>query len=109
MMNEKVDITIGSRHFRVEMEHFLPMEISAIAQSVSDRMEEIKSQHRDMADTARLAILTALSFAGDLEKERRAHETDRRMTDSIANRISESLRDALKADGHQDADEKTDI
>ena len=95
-MNEKVEVQIGTRRLVVEIEGLTPIEINALAQKVSARMEEVREGHRE-ADTSKIALLVALSFAGDLDKEVRAHETTRRMLENAADRFSQSLRESLDA------------
>lgn len=95
-MNEKVDVQIGTRRLTVEMEGMTPMEINVLAQKVTDRMNELIGRDRNLADTSKIALLTALSFAADLEVERSAHDTTRRMLENSAERLSKSLRDTLE-------------
>jgi cell division protein ZapA (FtsZ GTPase activity inhibitor) len=101
-MNEKVEVQIGTRRLVVEIEGLMPMEISALAQRVSDRMAELHQQHSKIADTSKIALLVALSFAADFDKEHAAHETTKRMLENSAERLSQSLRDSLAAGGMSD-------
>jgi cell division protein ZapA (FtsZ GTPase activity inhibitor) len=94
-MNEKVEIQIGTRRLVVEMEGLTPMEINAYAQKVSERLQELQDSNKQVADTSKLAMLVALSYCADLEKERSAHETTRRMLENSAERISATLRESL--------------
>jgi cell division protein ZapA (FtsZ GTPase activity inhibitor) len=96
-MNEKVEVQIGSRRLVVEMEGLTPIEISMLAQKVSERMTELQSQNTKVADTSKIALLAALSFAAELDKETRQHETTRRMLENAAERISQGLRESLDA------------
>lgn len=96
-MNEKVEVQIGNRRLVVEMEGFIAMEISALAQKVSERMAELQSVHKNVADTSKIALLTALSFAADLEKERSAHDTTKRILESKAEFLIQSLKESLEA------------
>lgn len=96
-MNEKVEIQIGNRRLIVEIEGLTPMEISGLAQKVTDRLTELQGAHRNVADTSKIALLAALSFAAELDKEQRAHETTRRMAENTAERMTQSLRDSLEA------------
>jgi cell division protein ZapA (FtsZ GTPase activity inhibitor) len=98
-MNEKVEVQIGTRRLVVEMESLTPIEINALAQKVSERMAELQAQNNKVADTSKIALLVALSFAGDLDKEVRAHETTRRMLENAADRFAQSLRESLDAGG----------
>jgi cell division protein ZapA (FtsZ GTPase activity inhibitor) len=96
-MNEKVEVQIGTRRLVVEMEGLTPIEINMLAQKVSERMTEMIGQNKNVADTSKIALLVALSFAAELDKETRAHETTRRMLENSADRLSQSLRESLSA------------
>lgn len=96
-MNEKVEVQIGSRRLVVEMEGLTPMEINMLARKVSERMTELQGQNKTVADSSKIALLVALSFAAELDKETRNHDTTRRMLENSAERISQSLRDSLDA------------
>ena len=95
-MNEKVEVQIGSRRLIVEMEGWTPIEINALAQKVSERVAEMQSNNSSVADTSKLALLVALSFAAELNRERAAHDMTRRLLENKAESLSESLRDSLK-------------
>ncbi len=94
-MNEKVEVQIGARRLVVEMEGFTPIEINALAQRVSERLAEVQEQHKTVADTSKLALLTALSLAADLDRERTAAETLRRVVENRVDALAQPLRDAL--------------
>jgi cell division protein ZapA (FtsZ GTPase activity inhibitor) len=96
-VNEKVEVQIGTRRLTVEIEGLTPIEINALAQRVTERMSELQQQNNKVADTSKIALLVALSFAADLDKEVRAHETTRRMLENSADRLSQSLRESLDA------------
>ncbi len=96
-MNEKVEIQIGNRRLVVEIEGLTPMEISGLAQRVTDRLTELQGAHKNVADTSKIALLVALSFAADLDKEVRAHETTRRLLENKAEQLTQSLRESLEA------------
>lgn len=87
MMNEKVEVQIGNRHLVVEMPEFFPAEIDSLAKMVTERMNDLQTHNSTVADSSKIALLVALSFAADLEKERRAHGAPRRS--GISGRISE--------------------
>ena len=95
-MNEKVDIQIGTRRLTVEIEGLIPLEIKALAQKVSDRVAEMQNAHHNVADTSKIALLVALSYAAELDKELAAHELTRRVLENKAESLSASLRDSLK-------------
>lgn len=98
-MNEKVEVQIGTRRLVVDMEDLMPMQISALAQKVSERMAEIQGQNKTVGDTSKIALLVALSFAAELEKERGAHEMTKKILDSTVERLSQSLKESLDAGG----------
>jgi cell division protein ZapA (FtsZ GTPase activity inhibitor) len=95
-MNEKVEVQIGTRRLVVEMEGWTPIEINALAQKVSERVVQMQSHNTNVADTSKIALLVALSFAAELDKERQAHDLTRRLLENKADSLSESLRDSLK-------------
>ena len=102
-MNDKVEIQIGNRRLTVEMEELTPIEINALAQKVSQRMEEVRQGHRETVDTSKIALLVALTFAADFDKEERAHERTRQLLENSANKLSQSLRESLDAGGSPQA------
>ncbi|MBI4060189.1 MAG: cell division protein ZapA [Elusimicrobia bacterium] len=95
-MNEKVEVQIGTRRLVVEMEGLTPIEISALAQKVSERVGELQSQNNSVADTSKIALLVALSFAAELDKERSTHDLTRRLLENKAESLSQSLRESLR-------------
>ena len=98
-MNEKVEVQIGTRRLTVIIEELTSLEINALAQKVSERMADMRQQNNEVADSSKLALLVALSFAADYEKELRAHEMTKRMLENSAERCSQSLRESLDAGG----------
>ncbi len=67
MLNEKVDVVIAGRKFTIEMEGLSQIEISSNAQLVNDRMEQIKEEQK-VVDSSKLAIMTALEIAAELQR-----------------------------------------
>ena len=98
-MNEKVEVQIGTRRLVVEMEGLTPIEINALAQKVTERVLDLQRQNNTVADTSKIALLVALSFAAELDKERSAHDTTRRLLENKAESLSQSLRESLQAGG----------
>ena len=98
-MNERVEIQIGTRRLVVDMEGLTPIEVNALAQKVSDRMTELMGQNKTVADTSKIALLAALSFVAELERERSAHDTTKRVLENKASELSQSLKDSLQAAG----------
>lgn len=96
-MNEKVEVQIGTRRLVVEMEGWTPIEINALAQKVSERVVEMQGHNSNVADTSKIALLVALSFAAELNKERAAHDTTRRILENKTESLSQSLRESLQA------------
>lgn len=96
-MNEKVEVQIGTRRLVVEMEGLTPIEINALAQKVAERVVDLQSQNNKVADTSKIALLVALSFAAELDKERSAHDLTRRLLENKAESLSQSLRESLQA------------
>ena len=97
MMNEKVEVQIGTRRLVVEIEGLTPIEINVLAQKVSERVVEMQSQNDKVADTSKIALLVALSFAAELDKERQGHDLTRRLLENKAESLSQSLRESLQA------------
>lgn len=94
-MNDKVDIEIFRRRLTVDMEGLTPMEISAIAQKVDERMREISEQNSKIADSSKLAILSALHFAAELQQVRDARSTENAALERKIEELNHVLRSAL--------------
>ena len=94
-MNEKVDIEIFHRRLSVEIEGLTPLEISTLAKQVSEKMAEIAAQNKTIADSSKLAILTALDFAAELSKARDANDTARKVLDNRLDHVTQVLKTAL--------------
>ena len=97
MMNEKVDVQIGTRRLVVEIEGLTPIEINALAQKVSDAVLSMQRDNPNVADTSKIALLVALSFAAEYSKERSAHDVTRRLLENTVENVSKSLRESLQA------------
>ncbi len=80
MMNEKVDIEIRRYKLTVEMEGLTPIEINSLAGLVSDKMKEIEKDS-NIVDTYKLALLTALEFAGEVTRLKEQMDNQRRLED----------------------------
>ena len=102
-MNEKVEVQIGTRRLVVEMEDLTPLEINELAQRVSERVGELQNQNNKVADTSKIALLAALSFAAELDKERSAHDMTRRVLENKAESLAEIMRESLQAGAEDDA------
>lgn len=97
-MNEKVEVVIRGRRLDVVMEGLTPIEIAALAQKVSDRIDEMHRQHKSVVDTSKIALLAAMDLAAELDKERAAHDLTRRVLENKAETLSQSLRESLPSD-----------
>lgn len=96
-MNEKVEVQIGTRRLTVEMEGLTPLEINGLAEKVGERLRDISGANKGVADSSKLALLAALSFVAELEKERAAHRTTQQMLENKAENLSRALRESLEA------------
>ncbi len=96
-MNEKVEVQIGTRRLTVEMEGLTPLEINGLADKVGERLREIQGSNKGVADSSKLALLAALSFVAELEKERAAHQMTQNMLANKADNLSRALRESLDA------------
>lgn len=96
-MNEKVEVVIGSRRLVVEMEGLTPLEINGLAEKVGERLREIQGANKTVADSSKLALLAALTFAAELDKERAAHRTTQQLLENKAENLSRALRESLQA------------
>jgi cell division protein ZapA (FtsZ GTPase activity inhibitor) len=96
-MNEKVEVLIGSRRLVVEMEGLTPLEINGLAEKVAERMRDVQGANKNVADSSKLALLVALTFAAELDKERSAHRTTQQLLENKAESLSRSLRESLQA------------
>lgn len=67
MAKESVTVEVYRRKFTVERPDIDPLIISAVAKKLEERMREIEHSTGTF-DSSRLAIMTALDLACDLEK-----------------------------------------
>ena len=66
MLNDKIDIEVCGRKLTVEMEGLTQLEVLSLAREVSERMQDIARESK-MVDTQKLAILTAMELAADVQ------------------------------------------
>ena len=95
-MNDKVDIEIFQRRLTVEIEGLTPLQINTLAKQVSEKMEDIANQNNKIADSSKLAILTALDFAAELNKALDNNETSRRVLENKLEHMTLALKEALE-------------
>lgn len=67
MLNDKLDVEIYGRKLTIEMEGLNQLEVNALAVLVDERMREIAKESK-IVDSSKLAILTALEIAAELQK-----------------------------------------
>ena len=67
MIENETPVQVYRRNLSVAIEGLTPIEISAVAGQVTAEMEKIEADTKT-ADTSKLAILAALSFAAELHK-----------------------------------------
>jgi cell division protein ZapA (FtsZ GTPase activity inhibitor) len=94
-MNEKVEIEIFRRRLTIEMEGLTPMEINALAQKVSDKMGEVAENNKKIADSSKLAILTALEFAAENYRLKEASATEQLVLERRMDEMILALQSAL--------------
>lgn len=94
-MNEKIDVEIYRRKLTVGIEGLTPIEISALAQNVQARMEQIFKENPNIADSSKIAILAALSFAVENFKSDQAASASERALENKVEHMSLALRGAL--------------
>jgi len=73
MAGQSTDIEVYNRKFSVRLEGLEELEVAAVARMVDDRMRTIaaetnKAHSNYTADSAKLAILTALEIAAELHR-----------------------------------------
>ncbi len=94
MMGEKTTIDIFGRPLTVEMDGLTPMEVSALAQIVTDKMREIQ-EGSGIADSYKLAALAALDLAAELHQLRGSirsfQEFDEKKLDALTRTLEEAL------------------
>ena len=67
MISDKVDVEIYGRKLTIEMEGLNQLEINSLAQLVDQRMRQIAEEQK-IVDSSKLAILTALEVAAELQR-----------------------------------------
>ncbi len=94
-MNEKIDIEIFRRKLTVGIEGLTPIEINALARTVEARMEQIFKENPLIADSSKIAILAALSFAMENFKKEEAVSAEARALENKVDHMHLSLQGAL--------------
>lgn len=94
-MNEKVDIEIFKRRLTVEMEGLTPLEIGDLARRVNDKMSDISRRNPKIADSSKLAILTALELAAELYTLKQGKSNEDRALETKLEKLAHALRGSL--------------
>jgi cell division protein ZapA (FtsZ GTPase activity inhibitor) len=97
-MNEKVDVEIDHRKLTVGIEGITPIEINALARLVESKMKEIFRENPKIADSSKIAILAALSFAVENFKNEQARDAATRALENKVEHMSLALQGALSND-----------
>ena len=96
MLNEKIDIEIRRYKLTVEMEGLTQLEVNALAQMVSDKMVEIE-RDSNVVDSYKLALLTALEFAGEVSRQKVQQENRRLLEERKFDEMIVALQNGLEA------------
>ena len=100
MIGDKTQIEIFGRPMTVEMDGLTPMEVSALAQTVTDKMRELQ-ESSGIADTYKLAALAALDLAAELHQLKESlksfQEFDEKKLDELTKALHSVLDDAETA------------
>lgn len=95
MLNEKVDIEIRRYKLTVEMEGLTQLEVNSLAQMVSEKMTEIEKDS-NVVDTYKLALLTALEFAGEITRLKSQQDNQRMMEDRKLDEMIVAVQNSLE-------------
>lgn len=94
-MKDKVVLQIYGREFEVEAEGLSPLELYALAEEITAKMKELSAQSK-IADSSKLAILTALNYAEELSRLRKqvegSQETDHRKVEEMILTLQEATK-----------------
>jgi cell division protein ZapA (FtsZ GTPase activity inhibitor) len=96
-MNEKVAIEVFGRRLTIEIEGFTPLEIAELAKRVDDKMREIADQNKTIADSSKLAILTAIHLSAELYQLQQRTDTEQRALDHKVEELTLLMQSALSA------------
>lgn len=77
----QVNVTINSRQYRMGCEDGQEEHVTALAQQIDDRIEQLRSAHGEIGDQ-RLTVMAALTVADELAE---AVQRVRRLEEDIAN------------------------
>jgi len=92
---DEATIQIFGREMRVSLEGLTPMEVSALADQVTEKMKEIQ-QHSGTADSSKLAMLACLHYAADLQQLRDRVDSGEEVGGKRIDDLIEKLESSLK-------------
>ncbi len=95
--NGPVDIEIFKSRVAVEIEGLTQIEIATLAREVAERMEDLAQQNKKIADSAKLAILTAIHYAADNYKLKGASSNNERYVETKMESMMLQLQKALSS------------
>ncbi|OGS01447.1 MAG: hypothetical protein A3G41_01205 [Elusimicrobia bacterium RIFCSPLOWO2_12_FULL_59_9] len=96
-MNEKVTIDIRGRQLTIDAEGLTPLEVNALADYVSERIQQVQHAHPATADTSKLALLAALDLADELFRLRKQFDSEKELSEQKVDDMIASLRSATDA------------
>ena len=97
MINEKIEIDVAGRKLTVEIEGITQLEMTSLAQRLTDKMAEI-SKESDIVDSSKLAILAALEFLAENSRINTQQDAVRRAEEKALEQIAVTLHNALGRD-----------
>jgi len=95
MLAEKIRIQIYGREYEMDASALTPLEATALAKYVSDKMHEIARQ-TNVVDTSKLAVLAALNIADELFEVHERKDMDLGTFQKKIDELSSLLTTALK-------------
>ena len=94
MINEKVEIDVYGRKLTVEIEGLTQLEITSLAQNLSDKMKQI-AKESEIVDSSKLAILTALETLAERARINTQEDNMRRAEERMLEHMIAGLQNAL--------------
>ena len=96
MHRTKERLRIRGLEMPVDLPDLSELEKSALIQFVEERFDQVEvATNGKVVDTARLALLTALSFADELQRLKSQSETSHRMEENKIDNLIATLRNAI--------------
>ncbi|MFH1726377.1 MAG: cell division protein ZapA [Elusimicrobiota bacterium] len=98
MIEDKTDVEIYGRKLTIELEGFNQLEVSSIANYVDGRMREIAKDSK-VVDTSKLALLTAIEIAAELQRVKTRMEDFDRIEERRIDGMIVALEKSAEPDG----------